>query len=118
MDRRCFLRKCGSGVTGAAKDKKGVLGLDDTLGTVHDGRVQALVIQDGYRAMGYQCHGCGYLTAREMPVCQFCGSKFDQITDAVEMAVYKVMKAGGDVEVLQYQHHISGFENIGALLRY
>jgi peptide chain release factor subunit 1 len=105
-------------VTGAAKDKKGVLGLDETLGAVHDGRVQVLVIQDGYRATGYQCQGCGYVTAREMPVCLFCGSKFDQIPDAVEMAVHNVMKAGGDVEVLQHQHKISGFENIGALLRY
>ena len=105
-------------VTGAAKDKKGVVGLDDTLGAVHDGRVQALVIQEGYRAMGYQCQGCGFMTAREMLVCQFCGSKFDQISDAVEMAVHNVMKAGGDVDVLQHQHKVSGYENIGALLRY
>jgi hypothetical protein len=85
---------------------------------VHDGRVQALVIQEGYRAMGYQCQGCGFMTAREMLVCQFCGSKFDQISDAVEMAVHNVMKAGGDVDVLQHQHKVSGYENIGALLRY
>jgi hypothetical protein len=51
-------------------------------------------------------------------VCQFCGSKFDQIPDAVEMAVYRVMKAGGEVEVLQHEHKVNGFENIGALLRY
>jgi stalled ribosome rescue protein Dom34 len=105
-------------VTGAAKERKGVLGLDDTLVAVHDGRVQSLVIQDGYRAIGYQCQGCGYLTAREMPTCQFCGSKFKDIPDAIEMAVHKVMNAGGDVEVLQHQHKISGFEDIGALLRY
>jgi peptide chain release factor subunit 1 len=105
-------------VTGASKDKKGVLGLDETLGAVHDGRVQMLVIKDGYRAMGYQCRGCGYVTAREIPVCQFCGSKFDDIPDAVEMAVRKVMMVGGDVEVLQNQLNVSGFENIGALLRY
>ena len=105
-------------VTGAAKERKGVLGLDDTLVAVHDGRVQSLVIQDGYRAIGYQCQGCGYLTAREMPTCQFCGSKFKEIPDAIEMAVHKSMKAGGDVEVLQHQHKVSGFEDIGALLRY
>ncbi len=105
-------------VTGAAKERKGVLGLDDTLIAVHDGRVQSLVMQDGYRAMGYQCQGCGYITAREMPVCQYCGSKFDDIPDAIEMAVHKVMKSGGDVEVLQHTHKISGFDGVGALLRY
>jgi peptide subunit release factor 1 (eRF1) len=105
-------------VTGAAKERGGVLNLDDTLGAVHDGRVQALVIQDGYRALGYRCQGCGYMTSQELPVCPFCGSKFEQIPDAVEMAVYQVMKAGGEVEVLQHKHKVNGFENIGALLRY
>jgi len=105
-------------VTGAAKERKGVLSLDDTLGAVQDGRVQALVIQEGYRAVGYQCQGCGFITAQELSTCPFCGSTFNQIPDVVEMAVYKVMKAGGDVEVIQNQHQITGFENIGALLRY
>jgi peptide chain release factor subunit 1 len=105
-------------VTGAAKERGGVLNLDETLGAVHAGRVQSLVIQDGYRASGYRCRGCGYITAQELPVCQFCGSKFEQIPDAVEMAVYKVMKGGGEVEVLQHEHKVDGFKNIGALLRY
>jgi peptide chain release factor subunit 1 len=105
-------------ITGAAKDRGGVLGLDDTLSAVHDGRVQALVIRDGYRAPGYRCLGCGYITAEPLPVCPFCGSKFEQIPDAVEMAVHQVMKSGGDVEVLHHEHKVDGFENIGALLRY
>jgi peptide subunit release factor 1 (eRF1) len=94
------------------------LDLEHTLSAVHDGRVQALIIRDGYRASGYRCRGCGYITAQLLPTCQFCGSEFDQIPDAVEMAVQRVMKAGGDVEVLQHEHKVDGFENIGALLRY
>ena len=105
-------------VTGAAKERRGVLNLDETLGAVHDGRVQSLVVQDGYQEPGYRCQGCGYITAVELPKCQFCGSEFVQIPDAVEMAVHNVMKAGGDVEVLQHEHKVDGFKNIGALLRY
>jgi peptide subunit release factor 1 (eRF1) len=105
-------------VTGTAKGRGGVLNLDDTLGAVHDGRVQSLIVQEGYRAPGYRCQGCGYITAHVLPACQFCGSKFDQIPDAVEMAVQKVMQAGGEVEVVQHPHQVKGFENIGALLRY
>ncbi|MGE5123341.1 MAG: hypothetical protein ACM3H7_02400 [Acidobacteriaceae bacterium] len=105
-------------VTGAAKEQKGVLSLEDTLGAVQDGRVQSLVIQDGYHAMGHQCMGCGFITTQELTTCPFCGSNFKNIPDAVEMAVYKVMKAGGDVEVIHNQHEVAGFENIGALLRY
>jgi peptide subunit release factor 1 (eRF1) len=105
-------------VTGASKDRGGVLDLDGTLSAVHDGRVQALVIQEGYREAGFQCQGCGYITSIEMPSCPFCGEKFQQIPDAVELAVHRVMQAGGEVEVLQHQHSVDGFNNIGALLRY
>jgi hypothetical protein len=105
-------------VTGAAKEQKGVLNLDDTLGAIHDGRVQVLVIHDGYQEPGYRCRGCGYITAIKLPLCQFCGSSFEQIPDAVEMAVHSVMKAGGEVEVLQHEHKVNGFVQIGALLRY
>jgi peptide chain release factor subunit 1 len=105
-------------VTGASKERGGVLNLEDTLSAVHDGRVQALVIQDGYKAEGYRCQGCGYITSQEFPECQYCGSKFDHIPDAVEMAVHQVMQASGDVEVVQQDHKVEGFSNIGALLRY
>ena len=105
-------------VTGAAKERRAVLSLDETLSAVHDGRVQALIIQEGYQEPGYSCQGCGFLTATQLAECQFCGSSFEKIPDAVEMAVRNVMQAGGEVEVLQHAHKVDGFENIGALLRY
>jgi peptide subunit release factor 1 (eRF1) len=105
-------------VTGAAKGKGGVLNIEATLTAVHEGRVQTLVIQDGYRAPGYRCQGCGSVTALEMKVCPFCGAEFARIPDAVEMAVRKVMQDGGEVEVLHHATAAKGFDKIGGLLRY
>ena len=105
-------------VTNTAKGRAGVLGLDETLGAIHEGRVQSLVIQEGYRAPGYRCEGCGYITAKQATTCQYCGAVFERIPDAVDLAVRKVMEAGGEVEVLQYEHQVKGFDNIGGLLRY
>lgn len=105
-------------VTAASKGKGGVLGLDQTLAAVQEGRVQTLVLQEGYRQPGYLCTGCGYITAQPQEACPYCGAAFEQIPDAVEMAVRKIMQAGGEVDVLQYQHKVKGFEKIGALLRY
>ncbi|NJD58533.1 MAG: hypothetical protein C3F13_17235 [Anaerolineales bacterium] len=105
-------------VTGAAKEQRAVLTLEDTLQAVRDGRIQALVITDGYRESAYRCQGCGYATTIELPECPYCGSAFVKIPDAVELAVHDVMKAGGEVEVLQQVHKVDGFENIGAVLRY
>jgi len=105
-------------VTSAAKRKGGVTKLDDTLKAVHDGRVQTLVVREGYRAPGYQCSGCTYLTARAHATCPFCGSTFKQIPDAVELAVRNVMQQGGDIEFVQLEDSGMKISNIGALLRY
>jgi peptide subunit release factor 1 (eRF1) len=105
-------------VTANAKGKGGVLGLDGTLGAVREGRIQMLILLNGYRAPGYRCQGCNFLTAQELAACEFCGGKFTHIPDAVEMAVRDVMHAGGDVEILQHEHKVKGFESIGGLLRY
>jgi peptide chain release factor subunit 1 len=105
-------------LNGAAKGRGGVVSLDGTLNALHDGRVQTLLIREGYRAQGYRCKGCGFLTANDLETCPFCGSSFENIPDAVEMAVHKVMKLGGEVEVLRDEKVTDKFGNIGALLRY
>jgi peptide chain release factor subunit 1 len=105
-------------LSNAAKGRGGVVSLDSTLNALHDGRVQTLLIREGYRAPGFRCKGCGYLTAHEVETCPFCGNSFEGIPDAVEMAVHKVMKLGGEVEVLRDGQTIEKFGSIGALLRY
>jgi len=105
-------------VTGAAKGKGSVVGLDHTLGALHNGLIQTLVILDGFRARGYQCTGCGFITAQDIDTCPYCGNKFENIPDAVEMAVHQVMKLGGDVEVLHESQTAETFGNVGALLHY
>jgi peptide subunit release factor 1 (eRF1) len=105
-------------ITTSAKGRGGVSELEDTLNAVHDGRVQILVFRDGYRAPGYRCLGCGYLTSEQLSACPFCGNQFDRIQDAVELAVRRVMRDGGEVEVLRDAEGMKEFGEIGALLRY
>jgi len=116
-ERRREMRLVESMITSAAKGAGGVLKLEDTLGAVHEGRVQTLVVKEGYRAEGFQCEGCGYLTTQEEPDCPFCGNSFAQITDAVEMAVRKVMQDGGDVEIVYENPDLEAI-GIGGVLRY
>jgi peptide chain release factor subunit 1 len=104
-------------VTAAAKGKEGVVRLDDTLSAVHEGRVQTLVVQEGYRQPGYQCQGCEYLMTQALEACPFCGKQFTEIPDAVELAVRRVMQEGGDVEIVRGNAELEKV-GIGGLLRY
>jgi peptide subunit release factor 1 (eRF1) len=117
-ERRRESRLVESLITGAAKGKGGVLMLEDTLSAVHQGRVLTLLISDGYRAPGRRCKSCGFVTSKRVQSCPFCGGKFEPIPDAVELAVRKVLQAGGDVEVLHDAPTLQEHGNIGALLRY
>ena len=104
-------------ITAAAKGSNGVVRLGDTLGTVHEGRVQTLVVAEGYRAPGYRCESCGYITDQPMQECPFCGGNVQEIHNAVEAAVSEVLELGARVEII---HNHKGLDEvgIGALLRY
>lgn len=105
-------------VTNAAKGHGGVIDLDDTFAAIREGRVQTLVISDGFRTPGTRCKSCGYISAIELEYCPFCGGQCEKIPDVVEVAVHEVMNAGGDVEVVHLEQKVEGFRNIAALLRY
>ena len=105
-------------ITAAAKGRDGVVRLDDTLSSVHAGRVQTLVIHEGFRAAGYRCKGCDYITTQELAQCPFCDHSFEKIVDAVEHAVRRVMQDNGEVEVVHANPDLERAGSIGALLRY
>jgi peptide subunit release factor 1 (eRF1) len=117
-ERRSEARLAEALVTSASKGRGGVLHLEETLGALREGRVQVLLVREGFRAPGTRCTSCGYLSSTEMDVCPFCGGETEAIPDVVELAVRQVMETGGDVEVLAKDQSIAGFEQIGALLRY
>jgi hypothetical protein len=80
--------------------------------------VQILLISEGFRAPGYRCEGCEFITAQELTTCPFCQHSFGRIPDAVELAVRKVMQYGGEVAVLHRVPELDKAGHIGALLRY
>lgn len=105
-------------VTGAAKGRGAVVGLQDTLDAVREGRVQTLLIQDGFRSPGCRCKSCGYISAEKLEKCAFCGGDCAEVPDVVELAVRQTMTSGGEVEVLHDAPEVKEFDQIGALLRY
>lgn len=105
-------------ITAAAKGREGAIGLEDTLSAIQASRVQLLVLNEGYRARGYQCEGCATLTIHARKNCPFCNGELKTIEDAVELAIRKVFADGGDVLVLHDSEALRQAGKIGAMLRY
>lgn len=105
-------------VTSAAKTDGAVLGFANTLASVQDGRVQTLVMSEGFRCNAYRCKSCGRLFEQNGSPCPVCGGELERIWDGVEAAVNAVMRAGGSVEVIHASSALEQAGSIGAILRY
>lgn len=104
-------------ITAAAKGKGGVVRLDDTLSAAHEGRIQTLLVSEGYKAEGFQCQQCAYITSQRLDQCPFCGGTMAHIPDAVETIIQQVLEQGGHVEMVA-GHQALTQAGVGALLRY
>jgi len=104
-------------ITTAAKGANGVARLDDTLSAAHDGRIQTLLVSEGYDAAGYRCATCGYLTAQKLETCPFCGGSFARIANAVEAMIEQVVAQNGKVHIVA-DHPGLKDAGVAALLRY
>jgi len=105
-------------MSAASAGGRGVTGLADTLAAAQEGRVQTLIMLARYAAPAYRCSGCGYLTVQPMEECPFCGSEFEEIADAVNLIVHRVVEDGGQVEVVPDSEALKQAGGIGGLLRY
>jgi len=105
-------------ISAAASGGRGVTGLADTLAAAQEGRVQTLVMLAGQTAPAYRCTGCGYLTVQSLEACLFCGGQFEEIADAVNLIVRRVIEDGGQVEMVPNNDALKQAGGIGALLRY
>lgn len=94
-----------------------VIGLAPTLRMVSDGRVDTLIVSDGYRASGYRHTSSGYLSASDEDTV-FGDAAFENVTDIVDEAVQRTVEQGGHVEVVSENPKLDGAGRIGAILRY
>jgi peptide chain release factor subunit 1 len=105
-------------ITTAAKGGNAVVGLDPTLKGIGEGRVQTLVISDGYRTPGFIDEQSKYLTVYEGDSLPFAESKLVAVDDVIEEAVSNTIELGGTVEIIGGNPDLEKAGQIGALLRY
>jgi peptide subunit release factor 1 (eRF1) len=94
-----------------------VTGLDGTLNALNEGRIQTLVISEGFRKNAYRCKSTGWLTTKPEEVCS-AEDDVEKVYDVVDLIVNQVMRSGGEVDVVMSNADLEKIGSIGALLRY
>ncbi len=96
---------------------KGVTGLDDTLFELQEGRVEELIIYQGFGHKGSECQKCKYLDAWQEKVCPLCSFPMRLIKDAVEKAVKIALEQNIKIRFVRSKRMIA-LGKIGANLRF
>ena len=104
-------------ITQAAKGNGAVTGLEDTLTALNEGRIQALVLGEGFRKNAYRCKSTGWLTTKPEEACNG-EDDVEKVYDVVDFMVNQVMRSGGEVDVVMSSAELEKKGNIGAILRY
>lgn len=106
-------------ITLALKKGNAVIGVEDTLKAIAEGRVQTLVVSEEFHLAGYRCTGCYQLTlAGNSNRCPICGAALEAVPDVVELAVREALRLRGEVEVVHSHPTFEKHGSMGAYLRY
>ncbi len=107
-------------ITFATSKREGnaVLGLADTLKALGEGRVQTLVLSDGYRVPGYVGQSTGFLFAFNGHAPEAASEELVAVEDIVESAIKLTLSQGGHVEVIAGNPELEAAGRIGAILRF
>lgn len=104
-------------ITLSAKKSGAVVGLEETLEMVNQGRVQTLVVSEGFRKNAFRCKSTGWLTTKPEEACSG-EDDVEKVYDVVDLVINQVMRSGGDVDVIMNTEVLDKTGSIGAILRY
>ncbi len=96
-----------------------VLGPDDVVSALNQGRVHRLVLEEDFARAGWRCVNCDALgsTAEAEEVCPYCGGALTVVHQLGEALVARTIGEGGAVEVVRHTNKLHSYRCVGAFLR-
>lgn len=102
----------------AMKNENAVLGLDNVINALQQQRVMKLVFVKNYKASGYTCSACGYMSVQRVDSCPFCNGKMELVDYMVDLAGEKAIQQNAFIEVVSENKKLMDAGGIGAFLRF
>ena len=96
----------------------GVVGIENVLTAVIEGRVDKMIVCRDFNHTGYRCRECNTLFIEPIEVCTTCNSTSLYEVDAVNELVELVVQQSGETDFVDSIDTLVESGSIGALLRY
>lgn len=106
-------------VDAAKAGDQGVVGINDTLWTILEGRVHTLLVTEGLRIEGSACLNCNHFSAKKFERCPICVGEAEK-GDVLDRAIEKAFLDGARVKTVsgEASRRLTAEGGIGAVLRY
>ncbi len=105
-------------VTKAMKNNMAVIGLENSLANLQEGKVMKLVFLKDLTASGFKCSNCNFLTVQAIKSCPYCAGKFEEVRYLIDYAAQKAVEQGALIEVIAKSDELGKAGGIGAFLRF
>jgi len=98
------------------RNSRGVAGLGDTLEALNERKVEALLVQNGFRAKGFASPSSDFLSTEsgQSPT----GDELIERDDVIEPAFESALEQSAEVVVVRHHPDLESLGSIGAVLRY
>ena len=105
-------------LTKAMKNENAVIGIENVLNALQEGRVMRLVVLKDFKQSGLACKECGYLTVQNISSCPYCKGEVESANYLVDMIAQKAIEQGAGVAVSSENKKLQDAGSIGAFLRF
>lgn len=105
-------------LTRSMKKENAVIGIEDVLNALQEGRVMKLVFLKDFKRSGLSCRKCGYLTVQNITQCPYCKGDIKKVKYIVDLIAQKAVEQGAVIKVLSENAQLKEAGNIGSLLRF
>lgn len=107
-------------VDASSSGGKGVVGLEDTIRAIHDGRVEILTRVAGIAAEGSACENCEYFSSETFEKCPVCEGPAEQLEDVAGFAAEQAFLKGAPINTVldDAAEMLTAHGGLGAVLRY
>ncbi|MFZ3136507.1 MAG: hypothetical protein WA126_03835 [Thermodesulfovibrionales bacterium] len=104
--------------TKAMKNENAVLGIENVLNAIQEGRVMRVVMLKDYNQSGLSCSKCENLTIQDLTSCPYCKGDMQKANYIVDLLSQKAVEQGALVEVVSQNKKLQKSGSIGAFLRF
>ncbi|MBI4686516.1 MAG: hypothetical protein HY756_01855 [Nitrospirae bacterium] len=105
-------------ITRAMKGNMAVIGLEDVLTNIRNGKVMNLIFLKDLSTTGFKCKNCGLLTSHAIKACPYCSGTFEDVNYLIDLAAQKAVEQGATIDVISDSTELARAGGIGAILRF